>query len=188
MRIMIDMDDVLTDFNKAFLQVAHEMYGTPLKVEIKEWDFWKNVPDLSLEKEEKVWEKLTNTENFYETLPLYATEEDLKRLAAILKEGKHDIYFITSRFPIKGRSVQAQTQRWLEKHLGVSGAVIVSSNKGELCRVLGVEAAVDDAPHHINNLIDHGINTYILDWPYNRDIEHRLRVKNIGEFFNNIFV
>ncbi|MBO8167293.1 MAG: hypothetical protein DRP32_08640 [Thermotogae bacterium] len=186
MKIMIDMDDVLTNFNVAFLEVANEMYGTPVDTTITVWDFWKCVPGLTLEMEEKVWERIKSTKNFYESLPAYASPRDLKRLADLLDEGIHEFYFITSRFPTKGRSVQAQSQRWLEKHLGRSGAVIVSSNKGQLCQILGIEYAVDDAPHHIENLLNHGINTYIIDWPYNRHIEHRFRVKTLGDFLDSI--
>ncbi len=187
MKVMIDMDDILTNFNLAFLQIAHRMYEeVPVSVEVKVWDFWKSVPNLTLEMEERVWEAIRSTPNFYESLPAYADRDDLLRLAEIMRAGRHEIYFITSRFPTKGRTVQAQSQRWILEHVGEPGAIIVSSRKGELCQVLGVELAVDDAPHHIENLLDHGINTYIRDWAYNRHIDHRLRVKNLGEFLDCI--
>jgi len=186
-KVMIDMDDILTNFNLAFLQLTHRMYEeVPVSIEVKVWDFWKSVPNLTLEMEESVWEAIRDTPNFYESLPAYACREDLLRLAEIMRAGRHEIYFITSRFPTKGRTVQAQSQRWMLEHVGEPGAIIVSSSKGELCRILGVELAVDDAPHHIENLLDHGINTYIMDWSYNRHIDHRLRVKNLGEFLDCI--
>ncbi len=189
MKIMIDIDDILTDFNRAFLRIAHEMFEeVPLEVEVRVWDFWKSVPNLTLEMEEKVWEVIRNTEDFYESLPPYASEEDLMRLGDLIAEGRHEFYFITSRFPTKGRNVQIQSQRWIQKVIDEPVSVIVSSRKGELCEVLGIEYAVDDAPHHIENLLDHGINTYILDWPYNRHIEHRLRVKSLGEFLDSILI
>lgn len=188
MKIMIDMDDVLTNFNKAFLILANEMFGTPVDIKIENWDFWKSVPGLSLEMEEKIWERITATENFYETLPLYASEKDLTRLREILIDGTHEIYFVTSRFPVKGRSVQYQSQKWLQKYLGTNVSVIVNSSKGELCRLLGIDFAIDDAPHHIDNLLNHGITTYIIDWPYNRFIDHRLRVSSLGEFFDCISI
>lgn len=188
-KIMVDMDDILTNFNYAFMEVASEMFSSiSLDAEPKEWDFWRSVPNLTLEIEEKVWEKIRRTPNFYETLPAYASERDLRRLGKLVREGEHEIYFITSRFPTSGRSVQAQTQQWLIKYIGEPGAVIVSLRKGELCRVLGIDFAVDDAPHHIENLLLHGVNTYIMDWPYNRHIEHRFRVKNLGEFLDSIMV
>jgi len=189
MRVMIDMDDILTNFNLAFLEIAHDLFEeVPVNAEVKLWDFWKSVPNLTLEKEEKVWEVIRNTHNFYEILPAYASDEDLKRLARLLREGEHEIYFITSRFPTRGRSVQSQSQRWLLEKIGEPGSVIVSSRKGEICQALGIEYAVDDAPHHIENLLDHGIATYIMDWPYNRHIDHRLRVKNLGEFLDSIMI
>ena len=50
MKVMIDMDDVLTNFNLAFLQVAHRMYEeVPVNVEVKVWDFWKGVPNFTLD-------------------------------------------------------------------------------------------------------------------------------------------
>ena len=188
MKIMIDMDDVLTNFNKAFLDMAGEMFGTPRDIEIENWDFWKSVPGLSLEMEEKVWERITGTENFYETLPVYASRKDLDRLNHVLVDGRHEVYFVTSRFPVKGRSVQAQSQEWLRKYLDTNVSVIVNSSKGELCRLIGIDYAIDDAPHHVENLIGHGITTYIIDWPYNRHIDHRFRVSTLGEFFDCISI
>lgn len=188
MKIMIDMDDVLTNFNQAFLREANGMFGTPDDIKIENWDFWKSVPGLTLEMEEKIWEKITATENFYETLPLYASKDDLARLRQLLIEGIHEIYFVTSRFPVKGRSVQSQSQKWLQKYLDTNVSVIVNSTKGELCKLLGIDYAIDDAPHHINNLLTHGIATYIIDWPYNRYINHRFRVSSLGEFFDCISI
>ena len=189
MKIMIDIDDILTNFNLAFLRIAHEMYDeVPIEVEVKIWDFWKSVPNLTLEMEERVWERIRNTPNFYKSLPSYASDEDLRRLGELIAEGQHEVYFITSRFPTKGRNVQTQSQRWIQEEIGQPVSVIVSSRKGELCEVLGIEFAVDDAPHHIENLLDHGINTYIMDWPYNRHIDHRLRVKSLGEFLDSVLI
>ncbi|PNE22933.1 5'-nucleotidase [Mesotoga sp. Brook.08.YT.4.2.5.1] len=189
MKIMIDIDDILSNFNLAFLKIANEMFEeVPMDVEVKVWDFWKSVPNLTLDMEERVWERIRNTPNFYEFLPPYASPKELKRLGSLVAQGCHEFYFITSRFPTKGRSVQLQSQRWIQKKIGEPVSVIVSSRKGELCKVLGIDYAVDDAPHHVENLLDHGINTYIMDWPYNRHIDHRLRVKNLGEFLDSVLV
>jgi hypothetical protein len=186
---MIDIDDILSNFNLAFLKsrmkclkkcqwMLRSRYGT----------FGKACPILSLDMEERVWERIRNTPNFYEFLPPYASPKELKRLGSLVAQGCHEFYFITSRFPTKGRSVQLQSQRWIQKKIGEPVSVIVSSRKGELCKVLGIDYAVDDAPHHVENLLDHGINTYIMDWPYNRHIDHRLRVKNLGEFLDSVLI
>ncbi|MGJ8455303.1 5' nucleotidase, NT5C type [Pseudothermotoga sp. U03pept] len=179
---MIDVDDVLTNFNRAFLKLCHETFGTPNDVQIREWDFYKSVPGLTFEMEQLVWEKIEQTVNFYETLPAYGSKEDFLSLRKAILEGKHEFYFITSRFPTKGKSVEEQTCSWIEQHVGVRPVVLVTPRKGRLCKELGIEIALDDAPHHIEDLASHGIRTVVMDWSYNRHIKDLPRVKSLGEF------
>ena len=53
-KVMIDVDDVLTNFNRAFLEISNLLFGTPLDVEITVWEFHKCVPGLDYEKEMQV--------------------------------------------------------------------------------------------------------------------------------------
>lgn len=183
---MIDVDDVLTDFNGAFLSLCHELFGTPKALQIALWEFHKSVPGLTYEMEEVVWKKIKDTENFYETLPVYAPQEDLLLLREIVEKGLHDIFFITSRFPTKGKTVQEQTMAWIERHVGIKPKVFVTPRKGMLCRELQIEVALDDAPHHIEDLTNHGIRTVVMDWPYNRHLTGLPRVKTISQFIKLI--
>ncbi|HOJ87802.1 MAG TPA: hypothetical protein PLP64_03835 [Pseudothermotoga sp.] len=179
---MIDVDDVLTNFNKAFLQLSHELFGTPTDIQIEVWDFYKCVPGLTYEMEQIVWEKIRQTDDFYLTLPAYASQEDLLLLRKVIQTGEHEIFFITSRFPTKGKSIEEQTTLWIENHVGVTPKVFVTSKKGQFCKELSIELALDDAPHHINDLTNHGIPTVIMDWSYNRHIKNLPRVRTLGEF------
>lgn len=183
---MVDVDDVLTDFNSAFLNLCHELFGTPKDVQITVWDFYKCVPGLTYEMEQVVWKKIKDTENFYESLNVYGSKEDLVLLRKVVERGDHDIFFITSRFPTKGKTVEEQTVSWIERHVGIRPKVFVTPKKGMLCRELGIEIALDDAPHHIEDLTNHGIRTVIMDWSYNRHIKNLPRVKTISEFIKLI--
>jgi len=182
LRVMIDVDDVLTNFNKAFLRLCHEEFGTPDDLQISEWDFYKSIPGLTLEMEQLVWEKIKQTVNFYETLPAYGSKEDFLSLRKAILEGKHEFYFITSRFPTKGKSVEEQTSSWIEQHVGVRPVVLVAPRKGRLCKELRIEIALDDAPHHIEDLTSHSIRVVVMDWSYNRHIKDLPRVKSLSEF------
>lgn len=186
MNIMIDIDDVLSDFNKKFLEVANKNFKTPLNIEIVHWNFHKSIPDFTKEMEESVFDIIRNTEDFYECLQPYSNDEEFDFLGKLMEKGEHRFYFITSRFETKGKPVEEQSRIWLKKHLKKDVKVFVSSNKGELCKELGIELAIDDSPHHIINLIDNGINTYIMDWAYNRHIDHKKRVYSLGDFLNVI--
>lgn len=183
---MIDVDDVLTDFNSAFLNLCHEFFGTPKDVQITVWDFYKCVPGLTYEMEQIVWKKIKQTENFYESLPVYASQEDLLLLKEFIEAGRHDIFFITSRFPTKGKTVEEQTTFWIEKYVGIRPRVFVTPKKGMLCRQLEIRLALDDAPHHIEDLTNHGIQTVVMDWSYNRHITNLPRVKTLKEFIKLI--
>lgn len=186
MVVMIDVDDVLADFNKAFLQLAHEMFNTPVDVEIRVWDFHLSIPGLTREKELLVWQRIRETENFYESLPTFATVEDFENLRNFVLHFNCECVFITSRFPTKGRSVEVQTTNWIRKHVGVEPKVLVTSEKGSLCRKIGIQKALEDAPHHICDLTVNGIETVIMDWPYNRKIKGLPRVKSVTEFLSLI--
>ncbi|WP_245530601.1 5' nucleotidase, NT5C type [Pseudothermotoga thermarum] len=179
---MIDVDDVLTNFNRAFLEIANRLFSTPIDVEITVWEFHKCVPGLDLEKEMKVWEEIENTEDFYEKLPLYASQEDIQILKDVVNKKLAEVYLITARFPVKGKSVEEQTKNWVKKHIGLDLPVIVTSSKGKKCQKLGISIALDDAPHHIKDLIDHGIPTVVMDWPYNRYLNGLPRVRSLKEF------
>lgn len=178
---MIDIDDVLTNFNRAFLEISNKLFSTPVEVEITVWEFHKCVPGLDYDKEMIVWETIENTEDFYEQLPLYASQEDLELLRQVVKIGV-DVYLITARFPVKGKTVEEQTRNWIEKYLGLELPVIVTSSKGKKCKEIGISLALDDAPHHIQDLIEQGIPTVVMDWPYNRHLDSLPRVKSLKEF------
>lgn len=186
MKIMIDVDDVLADFNGAFIDLSHELFGTPKDVEITEWDFYRCIPGLTREMEQEVWNIIKNRENFYETLKPFAREEDFSLLREVILSKRYEIFFVTSRFPVRGRSVEEQTCRWIKRHIGgsISPLVYVTSKKGALCEKMNISIALDDAPHHIDNLICHGISVVVMDWPHNRQFVDLPRVKNLKEFFH----
>lgn len=183
---MIDVDDVLTNFNKAFLELSHRLFGTPLDIQITVWDFYRCVPGLSYEMEQIVWEKIKETEDFYETLPAYASQEDLLMLKDFIQKADHEVFFITSRFPTRGKTVEEQTVLWIERYVGIKPRVFVTSKKGMFCKELKINLALDDAPHHIEDLMNHGISTVVMDWSYNRHIANLPRVKTLGEFIKLI--
>jgi hypothetical protein len=187
MRIMIDIDDVLSNFNRKYLEIANEQFGSPLNIEIKHWDFHKSIPGFTREMEKHVFGIIKNTYNFYETLPPYSSEEEFAFLKKLIDEDEHEFYFITSRFKTKGRPVKEQSETWIKKYLKRDIKVFVTRDKGKLCRELQVDFAIDDSPEHIQNLIDNDINIYIMDWAYNRFIKHDFRVNSLAEFLNIIF-
>ncbi len=185
---MIDVDDVLTNFNRAFLEVASNLFSTPIDVQITVWEFHKCVPGLDLEKEMRVWEAIENTEDFYEKLPPYASKEDIQLLKDVVGEGNVEVYLITARFPVKGKSVEEQTRNWIRKYVGLDLPVIVTTSKGKRCKELGISIALDDAPHHIRDLLEHGISTVVMDWPYNRHMDSLPRVRSLAEFLKTYII
>ncbi len=183
---MIDIDDVLSDFNKKFLEIANENFKTPLNIEIVHWNFHKSIPGFTKKMEGYVFDIIRNTEDFYESLQPYSKKEEFDLLSKLIENNEHSFYFITSRFETKGKSVEEQSQIWIKKYLKKDVNVFVSVNKGELCKELNIEIAIDDSPQHIIDLIDNGINTYIMDWAYNRHIDHSKRVSSLGNFLSII--
>lgn len=137
-----------------------------------------------------VWERIKQGDTFWRGLdPLHdmATLKDWYELTAPLPEGSafHEFYFITSRM---GKNVKLQTEEWLEEFLWPGQTVLISSEKGALCKALQLDYYVDDRAENIMDVELQSPTTkaYLLNQPWNGHIRPKYRINDLSEFLKAI--
>lgn len=187
--IGMDIDDVLADFIKAFMFIAHELFGVDPNVRPTSWA-WDGT-GLTPEQLKEVWKIVSNTRNFHLTLsPVPGLDTELMQLM----DEKTKIYFPTARFETPGADVGKQSAHWLAERVGFElPTVFVSSEKGEMAKLLKYAYFIDDRPKNCLEvkaaLPD--CKVYLCDSCHNKDFEStRLdrggpnipRIANVNDF------
>lgn len=145
MRIGVDVDGVLADFDIAYANLLSVMTGRtiPTDSDPEVWD-WPEL-HVTAEEEDAAWE-LIATRPFWDVLPedRSMTPDSWRRLAAL--NDAHDVYFITARLTPHAR---AQTSFWLYDRGLVNVSVVCAADKGLVARSLRLEAFLDDLPENV---------------------------------------
>lgn len=141
LRLGIDVDGVLADFRTAFRALAAKELGHRGDAEVEQ--------ELSKKDVERLWKAVANAPNWWGDLPPYEPDQ-LARLYALARSGRWEVFFMTSRPPSGGDSVQLQTQVWLERYGFYMPSVLTApaGARGELARSLRIDVIVDD--HLVN--------------------------------------
>lgn len=175
--LAVDIDNVLADFNDAFVNYANANWGSNITAEeiTEDWAKLFGIDDVEWQRRAK--ELFSDNSKLYRNLPLITGVE-----RELVKLGQHfDIIAITSR----SRGAESATRYWLDTNLpGVISEVHFSGiydrfedgvdsckrTKGELCKSLGIDFFIDDEPKHCVASADHEISTIIFgEYPTNRD-------------------
>jgi hypothetical protein len=136
LRLGIDVDGVIADFRSAFRALAERELGRlPADAEA----------ELSRQEVDKLWEVVAGTSNWWLSVPAYEPDQ-LARLYDRARLSRWEVFFLTSRPPSAGDSVQLQTQVWLEQYGFYLPAVLTTpaGARGELARALRLDLALDD--------------------------------------------
>lgn len=175
--IFCDLDGVLADFTGAFSKLIQEDDPTMPLVRTRDaldWDTWGGI--LTKARAKIGWKKVTQTENFWETLDPLPSREVFQRLAACHRT--IPILFVTSRTPSAGLSVFHQTINWLEMH-GIRDPMVIAPNgsprindrmdKADVAEIWNPYFVIDDSPKTSLAFAAAGFEVAMLDWPYTKD-------------------
>lgn len=187
MRIGIDCDGVLADFNLAFIEriiaVTKRDLFPPRPFAITTWNYPEQY-GYTREEVSAVWTTIKDDPNFWAELPEYADTAEALRYLNDRRLAGDDLYFITAR---PGINAKKQTENWLLRHWPTPFApqvtVLLSSDK-DLCAVaLGLDIYVDDRIENVESVVTarnydvkgrylgERTRTYVLDQPWNRQMD-----------------
>lgn len=166
MRLGLDLDGVLCDFNKAFIQRVIGVTNRdlfPLRpFNIPCWDY-PQFYKYTAEEVSAVWEHIKQDPDFWRGLGGYPETGNLLYLLRHWRRDVHDVYFITSR---PGQSAKWQTEGWLRAYGYDSPTVLISSAKGACAKALKLDLYIDDRWENCVDTAPH-CKTYLLTQPWN---------------------
>lgn len=185
MRIGIDIDNVISNFNEMLLEtyLMHdkELRNTgiinPNAKYIRTGMFdWSNEEELSFYKD--------NIEGIAKKLKV---KEKAKEYIDRLHNDGHLIYIITGRDNGEYSEPYNMTKKWLDENniyydnLILTDAYDIHAKSLE-CLKNDIDIMIDDSVRICSDLITSGITTILMDTPYNRKINIKI-VKNWEEFY-----
>ncbi len=185
MRIGIDIDNVISNFNEMLLEtyLIHdkELRNTgiinPNAKYIRTGMFdWSNEEELSFYKD--------NIEGIAKKLKV---KEKAKEYIDRLHSDGHLIYIITGRDNGEYSEPYNMTKKWLdENNIYYDNLILTDAYdmhaKSLECLKNDIDIMIDDSVRICSDLITSGITTILMDTPYNRKINIK-RVKNWEEFY-----
>lgn len=188
MKIQMDVDGVLADFNAGFYRLA-QGYDPGIQVVLnndqKDWHTWEGI---SKEIQEKCWSEIKSDPLFWYRLPSLATREEFRMLRNLMIPS-NEIYFVTSR---PGETSKWQTEAWLFDRLEMQATVIVTAEKGGFAKLIEPDWSLEDRDMNAYKIgREIGANrSFIIDRPYNRSLHHMSarRVKTVKEFLQAILL
>jgi hypothetical protein len=185
MRVAFDLDGVLADLHEPFARTARELFPEIDPAAVAPADIGASPPDdggdpaadeapavpeasrtvpLSRRQSDAVWRALARTDNFWEGL---AEIEDgaIGRLAALADARRWEVLFITSRPTSAGRTVQRQSQRWLEaRGFPLPSVYVVHGSRGRVADALALDVVVDDRPDNCLDVVLESKAGSVLVW------------------------
>lgn len=193
MRIGFDIDGVLAHFEAGYEKLIVEVTGKNLFPwepgqnrcgGSPVWD-WPQHFGYTNEEVSAVWQRLKDSGTFWLDLDEMPGAAELRAVKHRLTT--HDVYYCTSRV---GLDCKWQTEMWLGQHINeLTPTVLITSEKGLACRVLKLDAYIDDNFDNAQNVVSDSPKTrvYLLDADYNRlvGLEPSVtRVQSVSEFLS----
>lgn len=188
MKIGIDVDGVLADFNTAcirrYVQVTgHDLFPREVVADpsnnIPTWYYPTHFGYLD-EENKAVWATIAADSAFWLSLQSLPGAE---KLLADADHLVHDFYFPTARV---GGNAKYQTEHWLVQHGYRSWpSVMISADKAGIAKALKLDVYIDDNLDNANAVCETGTRTFLIDRGWNRSgaIDERIvRVTSLREF------
>ena len=187
MRIGVDIDNVLSNFNEILLNkyIEHDksINGKGIvnqDVYIRDMFNW-----------DKEYEKNFYKENIEYFASLFEPIEECYKYVKLLKEEGNTIYIISGRDNGEYSNPYKMTIDWLKKYDIVYDKLFLvdaynSHSKTEICLECNIDVMIDDSKRMCKDIKDNGIRALLMDTPYNRDTNEFERVNSWKEIYNKL--
>ena len=187
MRIGVDIDNVLSNFNDVLLNEYKKHDNAINGKGIVHQDLYiRDMFNWDKEYEEKFYKE--NIEYFAN---LFETIEECSKYIKLLKEEGNTIYIISGRDNGEYSNPYKMTIDWLKKYDIVYDKLFLvdaynSHSKTEICLECNIDVMIDDSKRMCKDIKDNGIRALLMDTPYNRDTNEFERVNSWKEIYNKL--
>ncbi len=189
MRVAFDLDGVLVDLETVLAGTAERMFGPAApalaaqKPESALADAPNGAPEaasadaapedepvpplvrqLTASQQRQLWQRVLQTENFWETLN-EAEPGIIGHLAALALERRWEVIFVTQRPSSAGAMCQLQSQRWLARHgFTLPSVFVIRGSRGKIAAALDLDVVVDDRPENCLDVVVESKARAFLVW------------------------
>jgi len=187
MKIGVDIDEILAEFVKGYLELYNKKYGKNIKFE--DVFTYSLCEPLKISKQEsiKLADEYYGSDDFDNIKLVQGAKEGIKKL-----NEQHKLIFVTAR----PNHTKEKTELFLKKILPDVDLDISHSNnlwskgllKSEVCINKKCDLLIEDTSSNALDCADKGIKIILLDKPWNQGVEHEniIRVYNWGEILGEI--
>ena len=180
--VCVDIDGVLCDSHGTWIKFlcTEGILTQPDNIDYYSLDFSDYLPD--------------EKRGFYSSLKSRYRESGIKKEAILYPSAqdclrqlsqKYQVVLVSARPIEKHRRIYADTIEWLKKNDLYYDAIMFESDKRKwvLDNLNKVAFCVEDDPSQAQRLANVGLKVFLLDKPYNQDLNHSniQRIQNLGE-------
>lgn len=180
MKIGFDLDEVLAGFIEQFLKYYNLGFKTDYKREnIRHYDLWK-VFGVERNFMINLVYGFYKSSFFKNIKPIDGSIDGVEYL-----KGRGDLYIVTSRENV----VRVDTIKWLDRYFSkhFKGIEFTDDNviagkslkKSDICRMLRLDAMIEDRAEYADECAKEGIETLLMDCPWNREYKEAGKVKRV---------
>lgn len=187
-RIGIDLDEVVFEFMKKYLEFCNKKYGSSINFQdVSDYHLWKCGIHKSREEDIEKVKAFQDSEEFDKIEFVEGVREALTEI-----DKNYEFYFITSRpEEIKEKTIFSLNQLFdgIKFNLHFSGGPWSSENKskGELCNDFGIRVIVEDNPDYALDCAEKGVMVFLIDKPWNKnhkEHENIIKIKTWEEILS----
>lgn len=175
MRLGIDLDGVVADFNAGWIKLHGDEFGSDLNPEmVTTWDGLHELGGFADMRAFWRWARGTGQRpSIFRHLDVYPDALDTLRT---LDRAGHQIVIVTT----KPKWARADTLRWLADHELPTGEVHMIDDKHRV----GCDVYLDDSPHVLSSLVRHRADALICRFvrPWNEPVEGTIDVATWSDF------
>ncbi len=186
MRIGIDIDNVISNFNdvllKEYLKHDKELRNTGI-IDNSPYYITKGMFDWSQEENDDFY--YANIQRIAKSLkPLRNAKQTIDKL----KQDGNEIYIISSRDNGEYINPYEMTVEWLEKYDIKYDKLILTDKyqKWPVCKEYKIDIMIEDSIRNCEDIENNGVKCFIMDTRYNKDETRFERVKNWREIYSKI--